>query len=101
MKTCGVRVYEAKARKGCACEHGCDHCLIGCFNPVRHRNPFFGTKFWSDAYWWRGMYASIEYLCAECYDDMVEHEKETEEVYRGFGGNYVENPEYTKFLETL
>ena len=47
------------------------------------------------------MSASIEYLCAECYDDMVAHEKETEEVYRGFGGNYVENPEYTKFLETL
>lgn len=110
-KQCGVRAYKA------TCDHcgsrwdkhvGCDRCLVGCFNPARHRNPFFGLKFpYQDqqqdwAYWWRDWcVGSPEWLCAECYDRMIEQAKQDEDFYRREDPNYVEDPEFTKVLEAL
>src|ERR1700675_3823046 len=97
-KTCEVRMYKGRCPRDC--DHGCGHCQIGCNNPARHKNPFFDKEFGSEDYWWRGMYSYAEWLCAECYDQMVSHAKEFEEIHRD-GGNYKEDPEYTKILETL
>ena len=100
-KTCGVRIYEAQNFKGCGCDHGCEDCRIGCFNPAAYRNPFFGLDFHSDQdCWWRGGYNYSEYLCAKCYDSIVYHAKSWEEIHSGNKG-YVEDPEYTKLLESL
>jgi len=80
---------------------GCDHCRIGCFNPARMRNPFFGTKFGFDEhFWWRGMYCGVEWLCADCYDDMVSEMREMEDIYREHQGkDFKEDPEFTRILE--
>ena len=96
-KTCGVRVFKGP----CGCKWGCDDCRVGCFNPARHRNPFFKKDFWDEDYWWRGGYCYAEYLCAECYDRMVAEAKEYEEFYSENDENYEENPEYTEILRSL
>jgi hypothetical protein len=63
----------------------------------------FGKEFDFDpeAYWWRSMYSYTEYLCAQHYDEMVRFVKEEEDAYREHDTNYVECPEFTRFLETL
>lgn len=95
-RTCQVRMYKGP----CDCKVSCSKCQIGCYNPARHRNPFFGKEFADDKYWWRGCYGYAEFLCAACYDHMVESTREWEEVYSEEEG-YVEDPEFTKLLETL
>lgn len=107
-QTCGVLIYGPRAEYDC-CEHGdfavigCDRCRIGCFNPARHRNPFFGREFAFDPerYWWRSMYSYTEWLCAQCYDDMLSSIRESEDAYRVYDPDYEEDPEYTKLLESL
>lgn len=101
-KTCEVRIYGPRVFHHC-CEHGCDECQVGCFNPAAYRNPFFGKSFLDENhnYWWRCGYGYAEFLCAKCYDDMVSMNKDTEAFYRDNDKNYVEDPEYTKILETL
>jgi len=103
MKTCGVRIFQSRVKKPCDCEMGCEACRIGCNNPARHKNPFFGKRFNFDydVYWWRGYYTYTEDLCADCYDRMIEDIKETEDSYREGDPNYKEDPEFTKLLETL
>lgn len=98
-KTCGVRMYKGPCPNG-SCKWGCDDCRIGCFRPARYRNPFYGTDLGDEHHWWRGGYNYAEYLCAECYDSMVADAKEWESVFSEEEG-YVEDPEYTRILETL
>jgi hypothetical protein len=101
-KTCGVCTYGPRAEYRC-CEHGCENCRVGCFNPAAYRNPWFGKNFLDDEfrYWWRCGHNHAEYLCVECYEQVASNAKETEERYRDWGGGYKEDPEFTKFLETL
>lgn len=105
-KTCGVRIFKG------ACLHcgtgtynisrGCDHCRIGCFNPARMRNPFFGIeRDWSEDYWWRGMYSHVEWMCAEHYDEMIAEMRDMEEMYAKAWTGYEEDPEFTRILEKL
>src|ERR1700688_2665639 len=100
-KTCDVRMYKGP----CDCKVACERCRVGCNNPARHKNPFFGKDFSGEDRgdgpdrWWRGGYSYAEYLCAECYDHLVSEAREFEEMYREHGG--AEDPEYTKILETL
>ena len=103
MKLCGVQIYQSRVKKPCDCEQGCESCRIGCNNPARHKNPFFGKYRPVDsiAYWWRAFYSYTEDLCAEHYDHMVEDLKQTEEFYRDNDKNFKEDPEFTKLLETL
>jgi hypothetical protein len=98
-KTCGVRIYGPRSLHDC-CEHGCEKCQIGCFEPAAYRNPFFGTDFCNEEYWWRGWYSDAEFLCVECYEDMVSEAKVWEDMHAEAPG-YKEDPEYTKILETL
>src|ERR1700677_2431555 len=60
-KTCGVNIYGPRAQYHC-CEHGCEDCRVGCFNPARHKNPFFDKGFCSEKHWWRSTYSYTEYL---------------------------------------
>jgi hypothetical protein len=96
-RTCEVRMYRGPC--GRDCDHGCAHCQVGCFNPARFRNPFFGKDFGGEEYWWRGGYGYAEWLCAGCYDHAVGEAKEFEEMYLISGVE--EDPEYTKLLESL
>ena len=93
-KTCEVRMY----RGPCDCKNACERCRIGCHRPARHKNPFFGKDYGEDR-WFRGCFNYAEYLCAECYDQMVSDLRRFEEMYRESG--VAEDPEYTKILETL
>ena len=99
-KTCGVRVMKGVCpvkEQRCG---GCDDCIIGCFNPARMRNPFFGTDFANPiSYWWRGMYSDIEWLCAEHYDGMIAEMREMEEMYARAWTEYEEDEEFTRMLE--
>jgi hypothetical protein len=101
-ETCGVRIFGPRAQHHC-CEHGCDKCQVGCFNPARYKNPFFGGKFYADDhhYWWRWCYSYTEFLCAEHYDDMVDEMKGMEDFYRDSSEHFVEDPEFTAILKTL
>ena len=79
--TCGVRMYRASEQ--CRNDHGaggCEKCRIGCFNPARWLNPFFGKE-GDDRFWWRNPYNYAEYLCAGCYDRMMEELKDYEEMF--------------------
>lgn len=101
-KTCEVRIYKGRCDDCEERRDGCDKCRIGCWNPARYRNPFFGWDDWHEQYWWRGMYGQVEWLCAKCYDDMIRTCKQFEELYRDFqGGEFEENPKFTAILEKL
>jgi hypothetical protein len=97
-KTCDVRIYQGP----CDCNVACERCCIGCNRPARHKNPFFGVNFnlgrsWVEGcVWWQTKYSYAEYLCAEHYDEMASFFKSMES-----DPNCVEDPEYTKILETL
>lgn len=63
------------------CVTGCNRgCKLGCNNPARFRNPFFGKA--SDEHkWWRNPYNYAEWLCAHCYDEATSMCREWEEIY--------------------
>lgn len=52
-------------------------------------------------YWWRYMYSQVEWLCAECYDDLIRTSRYFEEVYRDAGGEFEEDPEFNEILKPL
>jgi hypothetical protein len=98
-RTCDVREFKGRCDR---CTHGCAHCRIGCWNPARHKNPFFGKNFLDgdDGYWWRACFPYAEYLCARCYDWIINDAREMEDAMRDhLGTKFVENPEFTKLLE--
>jgi hypothetical protein len=107
-KLCGVRIWRGDGNPECQvagdCVPGCTYgCRVGCFNPARFRNPFYGRSSASEDdlyYWWRYMYTHVEWLCAECYDDMIRTARYFEEVYRD-AGKFEEDPEFNKILESL
>lgn len=105
MRTCGVRIWKGDGNSACQlagdCVSGCTYgCRIGCFNPARFRNPFYGKESHDDTYWWRGMYNYVEWLCAECYDDMIRDAREWETVFQDHE-DYEEDPAFTAILDTL
>ena len=59
----------------------CLTCRIGCFNPARWLNPFFGKEAPDDDHWWTTPYNYAEHLCADCYDRMMAELKDYEEMY--------------------
>jgi hypothetical protein len=58
------------------------------------------STFATEDFWWRGWCDYAEWLCAQCYDDMVANMKSFEEEYREEEW-YEEDTEYTKLLESL
>ena len=98
-KTCEVRMFRGPCPR--ECKFGCERCQIGCFRPAAYRNPFYNTDFGDEVCWWRGGYNYAEYLCAQCYDEMVADAREWERAFREQDEDFVEDPEYTRILETL
>lgn len=46
------------------------------------------------------MYSHVEWLCAECYDDMIKEGRYFEEIMSDLD-NFVEDHEFTKIMKTL
>lgn len=106
-RLCGVRIWKGDGNPECQragdCVPGCTYgCRVGCFNPARFRNPFYGMgKEEEMFYWWRYMYSHVEWLCAECYDDLIRTSRYFEEIYREAGGEFEEDEEFNKILKSL
>jgi hypothetical protein len=83
-RTCEVRMYRVNER--CRKNHGvnpgdCQTCRIGCFKPARWLNPYFGSDVPDERFWWRNPFNYAQYLCADCYDSMMEELKDYEEMF--------------------
>lgn len=107
-RICGVSIWKGDGTTACQrageCVTGCTYgCRVGCYNLARFKNPFYNIKIHDavvEHYWWRYMYSHVEWLCAECYDDMIKEGRYFEEIMSDLD-NFVEDHEFTKIMKTL